>query len=762
MTKSRAEKRQQKKERKNKNVFVAKESSVAEDNLFGENRKSLKELIAANGINPNPLEYMIINDAGENVYCMSMYVESIPLSNSFATTFAPLFNFEDITTNVYIDPYMKGMASSKLDKRIVSLDSERIAAENAQDRNRIRKISRKLSDAERWAEDVQQGENRLYEVTFIFNLCSPDFDTLRLKVSDFHSRAKEKGIELAACYSCHPEAFLSGMPLNKIFKPQYGIVRSTTAKSFVMDKYSLACIFNHTKASFSHKDGIIIGRNMRDGKPVPLDVYDGSLNGYNVVFAGKTGTGKSATIKMWLSRYADFDFQIASIDCEPRGNKGEYSLMAERLGGVSYQIGPRSKVILNPFELNEEDEYDELTATEYKVLRLNDKITNVCNIILNMVKGSKEMPPFEDETMLESIVEDVVARLYEKREIYDGQVDSLYAVGNVLSGGRLTAGRVKKELPTIHDFYMEVLRMQKEDEVPYHEKIYVILLDAMSKFVRELYYCPDCLKEYTREEFEELRKKGATGDKKYGLAKCSHGSESGLEGETKIKVIKGSKPYYDGQSTIHADIDTIHINIDISQLPDVDMPLAQQIGMDYLNENYVKRNSMNPKKVRNLVLLIDELPKIFPYKKARELVSSYFRIARKRHVSVWVAMQALSDTEAYEETRAIVKNSAAVVLFKQDFQDKEFLQEKTILTPTQVEQVLSLGGDPNETGEDVDEKDAHKGELCLICNDRATFIKVDYLKASEEYIVETEAKNLNAIYAGVEAVKDGGVERVET
>ena len=33
--------------------------------------------------------------------------------------------------------------------------------------------------------------------------------------------------------------------------------------------------------------------------------------------------------------------------------------------------------------------------------------------------------------------------------------------------------------------------------------------------------------------------------------------------------------------------------------------------------------------------------------------------------------------------------------------------------------------------------------MCIICNDKVTFIKVDYLKASEMYIVETDQKKIH-------------------
>ncbi len=144
-------------------VFVAK-NQYGGEGIFGESRRTIKELIASNGINPNPLDYMIINDAGEQVYCMSMYIEKMPLSADFAITFPYLFNFEDVTTSVFIQPMTAGQASDKLDKRILKLDSERIAAENAQDTNRYRKVSDKFREANSWAREIERGENLLYEI----------------------------------------------------------------------------------------------------------------------------------------------------------------------------------------------------------------------------------------------------------------------------------------------------------------------------------------------------------------------------------------------------------------------------------------------------------------------------------------------------------------------------------------------------------------------------------------------------------------------
>ncbi len=715
-------------------VFVAK-NQYGGEGIFGESRRTIKELIASNGINPNPLDYMIINDAGEQVYCMSMYIEKMPLSADFAITFPYLFNFEDVTTSVFIHPMTAGQASDKLDKRILKLDSERIAAENAQDTNRYRKVSDKFREANSWAREIERGENLLYEVSFLFTLTSRDFDALRLKVNDFHSRAKEKNIELSSCYGAHPEAFVSALPLNKLFRPQKGIVKTDTVKKFILDKYSCACIFDHVHGGFSHKNGILAGRNLDTGQPFTFDTFHPSGNGYSVIIAGKTGTGKSATIKMWLSRYEDFGVQIASIDYEQRGNKGEYALMAEQSGGVSYQISANSKVVLNPYELNEEDEYDEATATDYKVLRLNDKLVSLRCIIMNIIMGNKNRPSFEDATFIESIINEVNTRLFEKRGIYEQDVESLYTAGKIVKGGSFTAGKIKKNLPTLHEFFMETLRMQKTDKNPYHDKAYAIIIDAVSDFVRELYYCPRCLKEYTKEEYESLCARGneKAGEKAYCF--CQKGQQG-----IRIRKIKGTRPYFDGQSTVSVDSDTIHINLDVSQLPEQERPLAQQVAMDYLNENYVKRNSMNPLRLKRRVYLIDEVEKIFPYEQARIQIDLNYRTARKRNIAVWSAMQALADCEGYKETESIINNSATIILLKQDARYADYLLKNTILTPAQVSSVIELGGEPNEGGECEDQR---KGELCIICNDKVTFVKVDYLKASEMYIVETDQKKIH-------------------
>lgn len=703
-------------------------------NAFYENRKTMRELISSTGINPNPLDYMEVDDNGIRLYTMCFYVDKIPQRLKFASTFAPIFNFPEVTSSVFINPLTEGRSSKKLDKRVITLDTERIAAEKNGDINRARKITRKLRNTEQFAEDVESGDNRLYEVQFLFTVQAVTLDRLRLIVSDFHNRARERGIELAACYSVHPEAFVSGYTTNRIFNARAGLVKSNVVKTHIFDKGAFCTIFNHTRSRFSHNGGIVAGRNMSTGQLVQFNVYDASHNGFGLVICGKTGTGKSATVKMYQSRYLDFDYVIRSIDFDARGTMGEYAMMAQAVGGVNFQIKQNSKYIINLFELDKEEEFDEITGKEYPVLNLTQKIVDVCNLIMIMVQNGNKIDKFDDVTTISRIVTDTVSELYALRGIVDGDVDSLYTEGRSLQGGRFSSGKVKKQLPTITDFYKRLLVKQKENRINHYVRAYQLLLDSMKDYVKELYYCPECLKFYTLEEYQRIHsKETALGEKKC-CSSCMH----------ELTAIRGVRAYFDGQSTVRADQDTPHINIDISQLTDSEKKIAMLIAMNFLQEQCIKKNSVNPKKAKKMIFMTDELHRVFPFDEARIFISDVYRTARKRNVSPWAATQSLADFDGYKETRAIIDNTTSFLLLKHEHQNKEYLKTVTPLTDSEVERVMNLGGDPD----DEEDKNARKGEVCLIDNGKVVFLKVDYLTDSEALIVETSIEKIREMYKG--------------
>lgn len=681
-----------------------------------------RHIAAPDGINPNPMSYLILNDCGHDVYVRSFTVDTLPKRTVFASTFSSLFNFGRISTSVFIEPLTEGKASHLLDNTIVEIETNMISAEKNYNRNMVRKLNGKLRETETWAQRIETGENRFYHVYFLFTMTANSLEELNYASDSFRNLAKEKQIGISCCYGVQPEAFLSGMPLNYRYEAKLGPVKSAGLKRHTIDKLSVSSIFNHLQTDFNHEDGVILGRNMSTWKAVRFDCYDASHNGYNITFSGMTGTGKSATIKILASRcISKSGYRFVCIDSQAKGDRGEYSMLADVMCGVNYQVKSGSNNIINPFEIEAEEEWSELNG-DYMVLRLQDKITEAKMDMMTMIQGGKEKADFQTATFIERIVTDAISELYEDKSIKDNDVDSLYEIGKGLERGVVTSGRIKKKLPTLSDFYKKILIKNKSNQIEEHVRAYRIILDSLKDRVRELYYCPECLRFYSREEYGQSD----------GNCNCG----------TRITVIKGVKNYYDGQSTV-AILDNVRFtNLDLSQLPTEERTIGRVIALNFVKQRFIKRNAVNPKKTEKLGVIADEVHENFNSKLAVESLDNVSRTSRKRFVSLWTATQSLKDYARMPETEALLKQAAVKFIFKQDYQDKQWIQQAVNLTSIQVERLLELGGDPS------DKKNGdRKGEVCIVDNSKVCFCKVDYLKSAEAVFVETDPRIIQKMYA---------------
>lgn len=682
-----------------------------------------REIVAPDGLDPNPLSYFVLNDAGHDIYIRCFTIDALPKRTSFAGTFPVLFNFGRIRASVFIEPLPESRAAHMLDNTIVEIETNIISAEKNYNRNIIRKLNEKLKEAENWAKRIETGENSLYHVYFLFVLMASSLDELNYESDSFRNIAKEKQITISACYGVQPEAFLSGMPLNRRFQAGIGPIKTGGLKRHTMDKLSVSSIFNHTQTDFIHQNGVVLGRNMSNGKPVAYDCYDASHNGYNMVFCGMTGTGKSATMKILASRYISKNgYRFVAIDSQARGNRGEYAMMADVQCGVNYQIKVGSKIILNPFEVREEEEWSEIDG-DYLVLKLKDKVEDAKSSIMIMIQGNKGAVDFELATYLERIVTDIIVELYAECGIVDGQVESLFKNDAASDGEYMGNGRQRKLLPTMSDFYRMALKKNRANKVPEHTRAYRILLDSLKERVRELYYCPQCLRFFSREEYNKFER----------ICKC--------EGkEHKVQAVLGVKSYFDGQSNVMIDRSVKFTNIDLSQLPDEERSVARLVALSFVTEHFIKKNAINPKKTEYMGVICDELHENFKSLPAVQKLDYVSRTSRKRLVSLWTATQALKDYQRMPETEALLKQAATKFIFKQDYQDRQWIKEALNLTNGQTDRILELGGDPSDKSED------RKGEVCIVDNGKVCFCKVDYLKSAEAVFVETDARILQAMY----------------
>ena len=84
-----------------------------------------RKVVSPDGINPNPMSYTVIHDAGHDIYVRSFTIDTLPKRTVFASTFPALFNFDRMTSSVSIEPIGEGRASHLLDGQESAQETER-------------------------------------------------------------------------------------------------------------------------------------------------------------------------------------------------------------------------------------------------------------------------------------------------------------------------------------------------------------------------------------------------------------------------------------------------------------------------------------------------------------------------------------------------------------------------------------------------------------------------------------------------------------
>ena len=526
---------------------------------------------------------------------------------------------------------------------------------------------------------------------------------------------------------------------NEIFEAKISVGKNLSVskkpiKGHILSQAYLSLIFNHTTSEYFHEKGCVFGRSIYSGMPVTFDPFDKTHFSYGAVIAGQSGYGKSATVKQLFSRQVDFGVHIANIDYEPLpgdGKRGEYSIVAEAVGGVNYLISNYSDSQLNFFEISDEYEYNRATGEEIPTLYLEEKIVDMTNILMVLATSFTtngmvgEFEPTE-YSRIKSIISKNVRKIYADCGLRDKDAASLYETVPA-SGGSFGSGRRKKRLPQMHDFYRAILLDARENTDSFKENAFSLLLDIFEDRVREMYYCPHCMKEFTREELSTLKRTEG------GVHICNNHEEGKIY---YLREIHGSQAYLDCQSTLSIDMSLPFHNFDLSQITDeterINMIMVVQ---SYIEENFIKKNSTNPNKAKKLIVSTDEAHRILKFEGARMFENALYRVARKRHTAPWLILQSVKDFAKYQDTEEILKSTETFMLFRHNYLDGQYIKDTTNLNQSQVDTVLNLGGT----------SEAKKyGELCLvdIPTKRAVFIQADYLKDSEFDVVETDVEKI--------------------
>ena len=336
-----------------------------------------------------------------------------------------------------------------------------------------------------------------------------------------------------------------------------------------------------------------------------------------VIFA-KSGAGKSVTMKTLVSRSSVLmGIESLALDAE-----GEYTIVAESLGGINVVISPNSQTVINLFDVEVERIKDEITGKERTVLNIENKVEDVTQALLTMAKGSTRSTEVNELT--KQIIAESVAEEYASLGITNNP-NSLYKTTNMGLRGDNLFQKEKKEMPTIGSWYKRIQEKARDNKNPDYQFHYSYLLKVMRQYVREY---------------------------------------------------DGQMAYFDGQSTFDLLEGAPFINLDISQLEErFARPLAQQILLSWIWEKFVKKNSEDRKKATQKRVLVDEAWMLLPYPEAVDFLNKMARRARKRNVSLAIISQRFQDFYEKPEAQAVLTSSDTKLFLAQDKSEIQYLKE---------------------------------------------------------------------------------------
>ena len=593
-------------------------------------KKSIKELIAPSGIDASNIDHLeIISNVKR--YARSFYVSSLPRTCIFPELFRSLYMFGDINTSIYIRPIEEATSQNELNKIITELETERIVASDKGNINRESILSQKRYETEQLRDEIASGFNKLYEASIVSTLFAYSRTDLERLSKMLTAEMSKSLVGIRSAWAIQEDGFKSALPL----------MDDKIRKEHVFDRPSMGTVFPFTTSNIGHDSGVPIGVNKQTGVPILFDNFHPSLTNYNMVIFAKSGAGKSVTMKTLISRSSVLmGIESLTLDAE-----GEYSIVAEALGGINVVISPTSKTIINLFDIEVERTKDEITGREREVLNVESKVEDVTQALMTMAKGSTRTEDVNELT--KQIIAEAVSQEYAAKGITTNPA-SLYENANSSN----VFEKRKKEMPTIGSWYRRIRQSAQSNTNKDYEFQYSYLLKVMRQYVREY---------------------------------------------------NGQMAYFDGQSTFDLMEGAPLINIDISQLEErFARPLAQQILMSWIWEKFVKKNSEDRKKARQKRVIIDEAWMLLPFPEAVDFLNKMARRSRKRNVSLAIISQRFQDFYEKPEAQAVLTSSDTKLFLAQDKSEIAQLKEvfklsegeaSFLVTCTKGEGLLKVGQD---------------------------------------------------------------------
>ncbi|MEK7603661.1 MAG: DUF87 domain-containing protein, partial [Patescibacteria group bacterium] len=248
--------------------------------------------------------------------------------------FSPVINLDKVfDVSIFILPKNTATVLKQLRDQLTRLEAQTME-EASKGKVRDPILETAIQDIETLRDRLQQGTDKFFELGVYITIYENSIKELDEAESKLRSMLEYRLIFTKAATFRMLEGFTSTMPLNE---DRINVHTSLNTEP-------LSSIFPFVSFNLTSDNGILYGINTYNNSLVLFDRFQ--MENYNAVVFGKSGGGKSYTIKLEILRSLIFGAQVIVIDPED-----EYKYLAETVGGTTIKISVTSDQHINPLDL---------------------------------------------------------------------------------------------------------------------------------------------------------------------------------------------------------------------------------------------------------------------------------------------------------------------------------------------------------------------------------------------------------------------------
>src|SRR3989344_1715067 len=479
-----------------------------------EQSKNIDELLAPSAFSISS-NYFQIGDK----YARTLFLATYPryLQTNW---FSPVINLDRVfDISIFILPKNTATVLKQLRDQLARLESQAME-ESSKGQVRDPILETGIQDIETLRDKLQQGTDKFFELGVYITIYENSIKELGETENKIKGLLEYQLVFPKPAIFRMNEGFNSTLPIND---DRLNIHTSLNTEP-------LSSLFPFVSFDLTSDSGILYGINTHNNSLVLFDRFN--LENANAVVFGKSGGGKSYTIKLEILRSMIFGTQVVIVDPED-----EYKYLGDTVGGSTIKISINSEQHLNPFDLPVPKE-GENPADVFKSHILG--LTGLLRLMLGDL--SPEESAILDEALIQTYAIKAITPEADFSKASPPVLSDLQSILEGLTGAESMAVRLKKYTTgTFAGF------LNKPTNVPLENQLVVFSIRDMEEELRPIamYLVLNHIWTAIR---GELRKRILAIDEAWVLMKYPVGADF------ISNIARRARKYYTGLTTISQDV----------------------------------------------------------------------------------------------------------------------------------------------------------------------------------------------------------------